>query len=126
MKKFLSVLLLISFAFIFGCADLDTPTPESVIKDPLGSSKGISIGMTKAQVIGQYGEPDMKDMVTSSEWGGPREEWFYRGRYSALPVSAGYLKEDMYLYFDGENLTNISKKKLGRSEGEMTSDEIIK
>jgi hypothetical protein len=72
--------------------------------------------MTKAQVVEIYGEPDVKADTVSDKWGGMREEWVYRARYSALPVSAGYLSEDLYLYFDGENVTNISKEPLGKQK----------
>ncbi|MFH1665743.1 MAG: hypothetical protein ABIA77_06335 [Candidatus Omnitrophota bacterium] len=71
--------------------------------------------MTKNEALTVYGPPDMKRTVSSSEWNRDREEWVFRGRYTVLPVNAGHLSSDLYLYFDGENLTNISKQPLGKS-----------
>ena len=107
--------------FTAGCADIQAPSTDQILKNPLGSG-GLEIGMTKDRVISMYGEPDAKSTVQSREWNEPREEWFYGGRYSALPVNAGYLSQDLYLYFDGENLTNISKKPLGERELEGSED----
>ena len=107
--------------FLVGCADVEVPKTENILREPLGEGS-LKIGMTKAQVDSVYGAPDTKDMVDSGEWSQPREEWFYRATYSALPVGAGYLSEDLYLYFDGENLTNISRKPLGTRKQEDTED----
>jgi hypothetical protein len=117
--------LIVPFILVAGCADIEAPKASQVIKNPLGPGS-VKVGMTKPQVIDVYGEPDIRGTVTSDKWGGPREEWIYRGRYSALPVSAGYLAEDLYLYFDGQNLTNISKKPLGKQEVSKDVEEIIK
>ena len=100
-----------------GCADIQAPRPGEMLRQPMGSG-GLHSGMTKAQVVERYGEPDIKSMAFSDEWKEPREEWVYRGRYSALPVGVGYLTNDLYLYFDGDNLTNISQKPLGLEESE--------
>jgi len=96
-----------------GCAEIDTPTPDRFVKDPFGEGS-LRQGMTKHQVEEQYGGATLTRMVTSSDWNGPREEWFYKADFSALPVGTGYLNKDLYLYFDGENLTNVSRKPLGK------------
>jgi len=113
--------------FLAGCAGIKTPEPGQILKEPLGQGS-LRTGMTISQVISVYGEPDSKRTVSSNEWSRMREEWFYSGRYSALPVGAGYLKEDLYLYFDGDNLTNISRKPLGkrRLEDAENAEETIK
>lgn len=101
--------------FLSGCADIEIPKGEQFLKDPIGEGS-LRIGMTKDQVVSVYGEPDFKGPVSSEEWNQPREEWVYSATASTLPVGAGYLSEDLYLYFDGENLTNISRKPLGKGE----------
>jgi hypothetical protein len=121
LKNYFAILMVIFCVLISGCAEVDVPKPDEIIKNPLGPGS-VRVGMTKDQVVNIYGEPNIKGMVTSSKWGGSREEWIYEAQASALPVSAGYLGEDLYLYFDGENLTNISKKPLGKE----TSAEDIK
>ena len=98
--------------FFVGCAEIKAPKPGEFFKDPLGEG-ALKIGMTKSQVLVIYGEPNIKGTVSSSEWSQAREEWLYRATYSSLPTGIGYLAEDLYLYFDGENLTNISRKSLG-------------
>ena len=105
-----------------GCADIQAPKTDEILQQPMGSG-GLHAGMTKSQVVERYGDPDIKSMVGSRGWNEEREEWVYRGRYSVLPVNAGYLADDLYLYFDGDNLTNISKSPLGQEdEGEADSN----
>ncbi len=95
-----------------GCAEIEVPRAEKLITDPIGDAT-LKRGMTKTQVINIYGDPSLKQKVVSKEWNQPREEWFYRAGYNILPVNAGHLSEDLYLYFDGENLTTITRKSLG-------------
>ncbi len=114
-RSLVTVIVLFFCVCLFGCAGIDAPTPESVLKNPTGSGS-LYVGMMKEEVISLYGEPDSKQTVSSDEWKEPREEWVYRGRYPVLPISPGYLSKDLYLYFDGENLTNISNKSLGTAK----------
>lgn len=102
-------LFLISFLCLYlaGCADIMPPTPEEIIKRPLGPDS-VKIGMTKDEVRGLWGEPNQINYVEDEKrWGGAREEWVYSGKLSVLPVDADYLSKTKRLYFDGENLTNI-------------------
>lgn len=115
--------LLVLCFFLTGCADIQAPRPGEMLRQPTGSG-GLHTGMTKAQVIERYGEPDIKSTVFSDEWKQAREEWVYRARYSALPVGAGYLANDLYLYFDGDNLTNISQKPLSLEEPEEPAESL--
>lgn len=108
----LTVLAILAF-LCGGCAEVDVPRTSDLFEDPLGKGT-VKIGMTQDQVISIYGEADMKRTVVSNEWNGKREEWFYKARYSSLPVNAGYLAKDIYLYFDGKNLTNISGSPMGK------------
>lgn len=107
MSIFRFFLIAILFLYLTGCADITPPTPEEIIKRPLGTDS-VKIGMTKAEVKALWGEPDRINYVKDEKkWGGAREEWVYVARYSALPVDAGYLSKTKKLYFDSENLTNI-------------------
>ncbi|MFC1577057.1 outer membrane protein assembly factor BamE [Candidatus Omnitrophota bacterium] len=93
-----------------GCAGIEPPTPDEVLRHPLGTDT-IKVGMTKNQVREIWGEPDeVNDIDNDKRWKGPREEWVYRGQYSAIPFDAGYLSKTKHLYFDGNNLTNIAAK----------------
>lgn len=128
--KFLRICLMMMFmSMLFGCADMYTPTPTQVVRNPIGLH-AVKIGMTKAQVLSIYADPDMKRIVNSKDWTTEREEWFYKARMSGMPVGADYLSEDMYLYFDGDNLTNISREPLVKSttqgEKEQTTQEASK
>ncbi len=104
---FLSVLLVMTI--IFGCAGIQPPMPDEILRKPLGT-ESIKIGMTKKEVEGLWGKPDETNYVEDKErWKGPREEWVYRGQYSALPIDAGYLSKTKRLYFDGDHLTSIQE-----------------
>ena len=105
MFKFLLISILL-FS-LTGCAEIDAPTPKEIIKRPLGRGP-IKVGMVKGKVRELWGEPDQINYVEDKEkWGGPREEWVYTGRYSAVPLDVGYLSKTKKFYFDGESLTNI-------------------
>lgn len=104
--------------FAAGSMFAEAGAVDDLLKVPLGDG-GLNPGMTKAQVVQRYGDPDIKSLAESKEWKEPREEWFYRATFDALPVNAGYLSEDLYLYFDGDNLTNISKKPLAGGNEDM-------
>jgi hypothetical protein len=92
-----------------GCAGIEAASPDEVIKHPFGT-ESVKIGMTKQQVESLWGKPDEVTIVEDKEkWKGPREVWIYRAQASAVPVDAGYLSETKKLYFDGNNLTNISE-----------------
>ena len=120
----LFILALVCFNLI-GCADIEVPKADRILKNPMGETY-LQLGMTKEQVLDIYSEPTSKNVVVSSEWKGDREEWYYKARYGALVVGAGYLTEDLYLYFDGDNLTNISRTKLGQSPKITKEEEDIK
>lgn len=93
---------------LHGCSAIIIPNPDEVIQHPLGT-ESIKIGMTKQQVESLWGKPDDVRMVEDKErWAQPREMWIYRAQYSSIPVDAGYLSKTKRLYFDGENLTDIS------------------
>ena len=124
MKTHYAVVCMVVCFILTGCAAIQSSNTDEVLTAPVGSG-GLELGMTKSRVVSMYGEPDAKSMVTSDKWNEPREEWFYSGRFSSLPVNAGYLAQDFYLYFDGDNLTNISKKPLGR-RGNKDAEENIK
>lgn len=118
MKTFVLIVIVLFSSALTGCSDMPVPKADNI----LTSSTSIKIGMSKDQVTSVYGEPDSKRMVVAKEWGGYREEWFYKARYSGLPVGTDYLVNDVFLYFDGENLTNISQKPLGKSEEVANAD----
>ncbi|MDP8257987.1 MAG: hypothetical protein P9L90_00990 [Candidatus Aadella gelida] len=125
--NFLTVIAIMA-VICSGCAEVDVPRTSDLFEDPLGKGS-VKIGMTQDQVISIYGVADTKRTVVSGEWNGKREEWFYEARYSALPVNAGYLAKDIYLYFDGKNLTNISGSLMGKDPAsglEKETDGFIK
>ncbi|MBU0570749.1 MAG: outer membrane protein assembly factor BamE [Candidatus Omnitrophica bacterium] len=115
MKNHWMIVLIVGCGILAGCADMDIPTPTTILKEPIGPNAARH-GMSKDRVISLYGEPAFKSMVSSPDWDAPREEWFYTARISGLPVNSEYLAKDLYLYFDGGSLTNVSYKPLGKEE----------
>jgi outer membrane protein assembly factor BamE (lipoprotein component of BamABCDE complex) len=92
-----------------GCSTLAIPTPEEIIKKPLGT-ESVKIGMTKDQVASIWGKPSQVTTAENKEkWSSPREVWIYAAHYGSIPVDAGYLSKTQKLYFDGDNLTEISE-----------------
>ena len=99
----------IGCAFLLaGCAGIQPPSPEEVLKHPLGT-ESIKVGMTKDQVESIWGKPDEINQVEDKVLGkGGREEWVYRAKYGAIvPVDADYLSKTKRVYFDGNNVTHI-------------------
>ncbi len=103
-------LALLTLAALAGCAVVENiPTPEDVLKHPIGT-ESIKVGMTKEQVEDIWGRPDDVRMVEDkAKWGGQREMWVYNAHYGSIPVDAGYFSKTKKLYFDGNNLTNIGE-----------------
>jgi len=104
----IAIYFLLALLLISGCSEIDMPTPETVLKRPLGTDS-IKIGMEKDQVRALWGEPDSADFEEDKVSGRVQEVWVYNARYSEVPVDAGYLSRTKYLYFDGNNLTRISE-----------------
>ena len=103
----LFVIAALSFA-LCGCSAIIVPTPTDVLKHPLGT-ESIKTGMTKQQVEALWGKPnDIRFVENKEKWQGTREMWVYAAQYGAIPVDAGYLSKTKKLYFDGNNLTDIS------------------
>ena len=106
----LAIIILAIFMapLICGCSTLAIPTPDEILKKPLGT-ESIKVGMTKQQVESIWGKPNqIKTVDNKQKWSSPREVWTYTARYGSIPVDAGYLSRTQKLYFDGENLTEIS------------------
>ena len=107
-KNTLIVLMLAFMTFLSGCSTLAIPSPDEIIKKPLGT-ESIKIGMTKDRVASLWGKPDSISTVENKQkWSQPREVWAYNAHYGSIPIDAGYLSKTQKLYFDGENLTEIS------------------
>lgn len=94
-----------------GCSALETPSPKDIMQHPLGTD-AVRIGMTKDKVTAQYGKPDVinnrVEVLPSKK---VRDEWIYFGRYE-VPINKDYFSKTRYLYFDGDNLTDISETSL--------------
>ena len=121
-KIFLVFMLLLN---VLGCADFDFDRSDSILVKPM-SDTYLKQGMRKSEVVDKYGYPDSKSFVKADNWSEEREEWFYSGRYSSLPVGAGYLAKDLYLYFDGDILTNISRTAIRPSRKDERNEEEVK
>lgn len=109
LKKSIQVLCVASLLpLAAGCSTLAIPNPEDIIKKPLGT-ESVRIGMTKDEVASLWGKPNQITTAENKEkWSSPREVWIYTAHYASIPVDAGYLSKTQKLYFDGENLTEIS------------------
>lgn len=94
--------------FAQGCSLVsEIPNPEEVIKYPLGKTD-LRVGMSKEEVEMKWGKPDEVRMVDDkAKWPSPREMWVYRAQ-TGIPIDAGYLSKTKRLYFDGNNLTDMS------------------
>lgn len=106
---FYSVFFILSAAIsLCGCSAITVPDPSEIVRHPLGTET-IKIGMTKHEVESIWGKPsNIEPVEDSGKWSGAREVWTYEANYSTIPVDAGYLSKTKKLYFDGENLTEIS------------------
>ena len=126
LSKYKLAVLFVLACLLTGCADFDAPRPMQIIKTPIGPDAA-KIGMSKSEVLSLYGDPDAKRAVIADKWSGEREEWFYKARIAGLPVNADYLADDLYLYFDGNSLTTISRRPLGGAKGaKIYAEENIK
>lgn len=106
------LLSILGIFLISGCAEIDPfKTPVEIIRRPLGP-ESIKIGMSKEEVISKWGEADIVNKLSTKDASGSQgEEWVYKARrYTPVPLDAGYLHKNKYLYFDGKNLIEISNE----------------
>ncbi|MDD5680045.1 MAG: hypothetical protein PHI59_02260 [Candidatus Omnitrophica bacterium] len=107
--------LALFFIFVmsmYGCAEINPfEAPEEVMRHPLGT-ESIKTGMSKEEVTKEWGKPDIINALGVQDATGSQQEvWIYKARqYAGIPVDAGYLSKNKYLYFDGNNLTLIANE----------------
>ena len=109
-KYFVGLLSFLIVLSVAGCAEINPfEAPQEVIKHPLGT-ESIRTGSRKEAVIKEWGKPDIVNKLGAPDQSGTlKEEWIYKSRpISPIPVDAGYLSKNKYLYFDGNYLTLIS------------------
>lgn len=96
---------------MIGCAGIEPPTPDKLLTHPIGTGP-LHLGMTKDEVKGAWGDPDLVQGISSSKDMGStvREEWIYYGRITNLPINCGYLSKTVHLSFDGNSLTNFKEE----------------
>ncbi|MDD4879400.1 MAG: hypothetical protein PHR22_02965 [Candidatus Omnitrophica bacterium] len=108
LKCFVFTVVSAVLACLTGCAGIEPPSPKQIIEHPFGTSM-LRAGLTKDQVLAQWGEPDLKEFDNTGKWGNAKERWTYYGRMSGLPLDEGYLTKTQYLYFDGKNLARYNE-----------------
>lgn len=91
----LSAVCMLSFV---GCAEVEVPTPKDIVTHPFGHQQNLR-GWTKEEVKAKWGEPDQMIPLEPDEWGSPREEWVYQGRYPGVPIDYKYLSKTKHFYF---------------------------
>ena len=106
----LSSLYFLLSTFLIGCAEIEPPSPDQILRQPLGESP-LRIGMTKARVRSFWGEPDIVRVLGADPQGMVKEEWVYRGRYPNLPINVDFLSETQRLLFDGDHLVKFEHRK---------------
>ena len=102
------IALSVMLVLLSGCAGIEPPSAKQIIEHPFGTSM-LRAGLTKDQVVAQWGEPDLKEHDNTGKWGNSKERWTYYGRMTGLPVDEGYLTKTQYLYFDGNNLAKYNE-----------------
>ena len=115
-KYILTATVLAGLIALSGCAEIDPfETSEEVIRNPLGRDI-IRPGMSKGEVRSKWGDPDIVNILPATDASAsPGEEWVYKARrYSPVPLDAGYLHKNKYLYFDGEYLTVMSDEPVSK------------
>lgn len=107
---------------VMGCAEVEMPTVKDVMTHPLGQQQGMR-GWTKEEVKAKWGEPDQVISLAPDEWGSPREEWSYRGRYPDVPIDYKYLSKTKHFYFTGDVLVEMKSEEKQRKQGEEQKKE---
>ncbi len=107
-KNLLSVWLLAGLVgALLGCAEIQSPTPQEILENPLGKGP-LRVGMTREEVRELWGTPSQINKQPSDSLGTSHEEWVYEARFpDALPADVGYATKNKYLLFDGENLVRF-------------------
>lgn len=109
MRRFLMAVCLVSMGFA-GCSGIEPPSPDKLLTHPLGTSP-LHMGMTKDEVKGMWGDPDLvENVIGSDDRLTTKEHWVYYGRVRNLPINYGHLSKTVHIYFDGHNITSFKEE----------------
>ncbi len=100
---------------VLGCAEVEVPTPKDVMTHPFGKQQTMR-GWTKEEIKAKWGAPDQVMPLASDEWGSPREEWIYYGRYPEVPIDYKYLSKTYHFYFTGDALVEMKSEEEKKEE----------
>ena len=95
---------------VAGCGDTYVPSAKEALEKPFGTGPEFTLGTTKAQVLNDWGSPDMVLQHGVDEIGNVREEWIYHGRMQSLPIDVEYVSRDKHLFFEGDNMVRSEMK----------------
>ena len=70
------------FILCSGCADINRTALNYALRQPWSTKPFLSAGMTKGEIKGKWGEPDIVWLIGYDELGLAKEEWVYYGRLS--------------------------------------------
>ena len=96
---------------LFGCSEIQAPTPYEAATHPFGTGGPFTRGATKAEVLEAWGKPDHVISRGVDELGNVREEWIYTGRLQSLPIDYEYVSRTKHLFFEGENLARWTSER---------------
>jgi outer membrane protein assembly factor BamE (lipoprotein component of BamABCDE complex) len=100
-----SCAIFIALLAITGCAEIQPPSPKDFLERPIGMVH-LRVGMTKDQVLAEWGDPHEINNIPASQELGPRQEWVYKSSTKS-PIGGGYFNRTMHLFFDGPNLVKF-------------------
>lgn len=92
--------------FMYGCADVKTPSAHYVLTHPLGTKSMVVPGTIKAEVIERWGDPD--DIIDAGydDMGIKKEEWVYEAWFPGTPLDYRHFSRRKKIYFTGDYVTS--------------------
>jgi len=105
MKNIICIMLGFCFVFLFGCADVKTPTAGYALTHPLSTKTMVINGTSKDEVIEKWGEPyDIIDMGFD-DTGLKKEAWIYEAWFPNTPLDFRHFSRKKKIYFSGGYVT---------------------
>lgn len=101
------LLVMLTSLILFGCAEIQTPTPKYALTHPLGTKTMVTQGTPKGEVIEKWGEPDRIIEMGEDDMGIRKEAWIYEAWFQNAPLDYRHFSRKKKIYFTGDYVTGF-------------------
>ncbi len=95
------VFILAGLCFLYGCADVKTPTARYALTHPLSTKTMAVAGSSKGEILEKWGTPSRIIDMGGDETGVKKEAWVYDAWFRGAPLDFRHFSRRKKIYFKG-------------------------